>query len=138
MVQDISIEPFTCGSFHLINNFHFHNGNYNLKESTSQQTFVLIKTSFVFVFERRLDEDEYIFINHTSSEDVLQDQYIRLVHTSSRRLQDIFKTFSRRFVKTSCKNVFKTSSRRFEDVLKASSSFEDVLCYLPRSRICLV
>ena len=108
MVQDISIESFTCGSFHLINNFHFHNGNYNLKEPTSQQTFVLMKTSFVFVFGRRLDEDEYIFINHTSSEDVLQDQYIRLVHTSSRRLQDIFKT--------SCQDVFKTSSKRLQDV----------------------
>ena len=107
MVQDISIESFTCGSFHLINNFHFHNGNYNLKEPTSQQTFVLMKTSFVFVFERRLDEDEYIFINHTSSEDVLQDQYIRLVHTSSRHLQDVFKTYR--------KYVLKTSSRRFED-----------------------
>ena len=127
MVQDISIESFTCGSFHLINNFHFHNGNYNLKEPTSQQTFVLMKTSFVFVFERRLDEDEYIFINHTSSEDVLQDHYIRLVHTSSRRLQDVFKTSSRRLAKTSSRrlqNVFKTSrkyvlktsSRRFEDV----------------------
>ena len=109
MVQDISIESFTCGSFHLINNFHFHNGNYNLKEPTSQQTFVLMKTSFVFVFERRLDEDEYIFINHTSSEDVLQDQYIRLVHTSSRhlqdvlprRLQDVFKASSRRLANTS-------------------------------------
>ena len=119
MVQDISIESFTCGSFHLINNFHFHNGNYNLKEPTSQQTFVLMKTSFVFVFERRLDEDEYIFINHTSSEDVLQDQYIRLVHTSSRRLQDIFKTSSIRLqkvFKTFRKYVLKTSSRRFEDV----------------------
>ena len=111
---------------------------------------------------RCFDEDEYILINHTSSEDVSvmtnifvlcirlpdvfktifktscynvfktfsrrlgQDQYIRLVHTSSRRLQDVFKTsgynilktFSRRFqdfLKMSRKYVLKTSSRRFED-----------------------
>ena len=59
---------------------------------TTQQTFVLMKTS-----SRRLNEDEYILINHTSSEDVYkmssrrfcQDQYIRLVHTSLRRLQDV-------------------------------------------------
>ena len=59
---------------------------------TTQLTFVLMKAS-----SRRLDEDEYILINHTSSEDVYkmssrrlgQDQYIRLVHTSLRRLQDV-------------------------------------------------
>ena len=67
---------------------------------------------------RRLDEDEYILINHTSSEDVFktssrrlgQDQYIRLGYTSSRRLQDVFKTSSRRLAKT--------SSRHLQDVLK--------------------
>ena len=67
---------------------------------------------------KRLDEDEYILINHTSSEDVFktssrrlgQDQYIRLGHTSSRRLQDVFKTSSRRLAKT--------SSRHLQDVLK--------------------
>ena len=66
----------------------------------------------------RLDEDEYILINHTSSEDILktssrrldQDQYIRLVHSSSRRLQDVFKTSSKR--------VANTSWRHFQDVLK--------------------
>ena len=92
---------------------------------TSQQTFVLMKTSFVLsskdVFmtsSRRLDENKYILINHTCSEDVFktssrrlaQDQYIRLVDTSSRRLQDIFKT--------SCQDVFKTFSRRLQDVLE--------------------
>ena len=54
----------------------------------------VMKTSFVFVFGRRLDQDEYV----------------RLSHTSSRRLQDIFKTFSRRLAKM--------SSRRFQDVLQ--------------------
>ena len=77
-----------------------------------QQTFVLTKTSFVFVFRRRL-QDVFIKTNifalairlqKTSSRRLGQDQYIRLGHTSSRRLQDVFKT--------SCKNVFKTSSAR--------------------------
>ena len=91
-------------------------------------------------FWRHLDQDEYIRLTHTSSEDAFktsarrldQDQYIRLGHTSSRRLQDVFKTSSRHLqdvlprrlqnvFKTSCKNVFKTSSRRLQDVLKTSS-----------------
>ena len=92
---------------------------------TSQQTFVLMKTSFVLsskdVFmtsSRRLDENKYILINHTCSEDVFktssrrlaQDQYIRLVDTSSRRLQDIFKTSSRRLANRSW--------RHLQDILK--------------------
>ena len=49
-----------------------------------------------------------------------QDQYIRLGHMSSRRLQDVFKTSSRRLAKT--------SSRRFEDVFRTSSRHpQDVL-----------
>ena len=64
----------------------------------------VLKTSFVFVFRRRLDQDQHnvLFI----------------------RLQGVFKTFSRRLqdvFKTSCKNVFKTSSRRLQDVFKTSS-----------------
>ena len=110
---------------------------------TSQQTFVLMKTSFVFVFGRRLDQDEYVRLSLTSSEDVFktssrrfgQDQYIRLGYTSSRRLQDVFKTSSRRLAKTSSRHlqdvfktfqeVFKTSSRhlekRLQDIFKTSS-----------------
>ena len=69
---------------------------------------------------RRLHQDRYIHITHTSSENVLktswrrldQGKYILLGHTSSKRLQDVFKT--------SCKNVFKTSTRHLEDVLKMS------------------
>ena len=90
-----------------------------IKTDISQQTFVLMKTS-----SRRLDEDEYIPINHTSSEDVFktssrrlgQDQYIRPVHTSSRRFQDAFKTSCKNVFKTSRKYVLKTFSRLFEDV----------------------
>ena len=94
----------------------------------------VLKTSFVFVFRRRLDQDEYIRLSHSSSEDVLktssrrldQDQCICLGDMSFRRLQDVFKTFSRRLQdvsKTSSRplqGVFKTYSRRFEDVLKMS------------------
>ena len=69
---------------------------------------------------RRLDQDEYIRLSHTSSEDVFktssrrlgQDQCIRLGHTSSRRFQNVFKSSS--------KSVFKASSRRPQDVLKMS------------------
>ena len=89
----------------------------------------VLKTSFVFVFRRRLDQDEYIRLTHTSSEDVFKTSSSRSTYsswsyvfkTSSRRFQDVFKTSSRRFqdvFKTSCKNVFKTSSRRLQDVLQ--------------------
>ena len=87
-----------------------------------------MKTSFVFVFRRRLDQDEYIRLTHTSSEDVFkttsrrldQDQYIRLGHTSSRRLQDVFET--------SCQDVSKTFSTRLQDIFNMSSRhLQDVL-----------
>ena len=50
----------------------------------------VLKTSFVVVFRRRLDQDEYARPSHTSSEYVFktssrrldQDQYFRLGHTS--------------------------------------------------------
>ena len=87
----------------------------------------VLKTSFVFVFTRRLHQDEYIHFTHTSSEDVFkassrrldQDQYIRLGHTTSRRPQEIFKT--------SWENIFKTSSKQHQDFFKISSRrFQDV------------
>ena len=79
-------------------------------------------------FSRLLDQDEYIRLSHTSSEDVFKTSWSRPIYsswpyvfkTSSRRFQDVFKT--------SCKNVFKTSSRRLQDVLKTSSRhLQDVL-----------
>ena len=78
----------------------------------------VLKTSFVFVFTRRLNQDEYIHFTHTSSEDVFktssrrldQDQYIRLGHTTSRRPREVFKT--------SWENIFKTSSKYLQDVFK--------------------
>ena len=89
-------------------------------------------TSFVFVFRRRLDQDEHIWLTRTSSEDIFrksswrldQDQYIRLGHTSSRCLQDVFKTFSRRLQDVSQKRLqdtFKSFSRRFQDVFETPS-----------------
>ena len=101
----------------------------------SQQTFILMKMSWrclsssssedVFrrrlqkTSSRRLDQDEYVRLSLTSSEDVFktssrrlgQDQYIRLGHMSSRRLQDIFKTFLKLL-----QGVFKTSSRRLAKI----------------------
>ena len=116
---------------------------------TSQQTFVL-KTSFVFVFRRRLDQDEYVRLSLTSSEDVFKTSWPGPIYTSwpyifktsSRRYQDIFKTSCKNILKTSStrlldilktsskhlqESVFKTSSRRLENVFKTSSrGFEDV------------
>ena len=91
----------------------------NLKQSLliTQQTFFLIKTSFVLVFRRRLsslssedvfrtfsrclDQEEYIRLSFTPSEDALVKTNIGLGHIPSKRLQDvlrkhlqdIFKTF---------------------------------------------
>ena len=64
----------------------------NLIQQITQQTFVSVKTSW-----RRLSSSSSEDVLKTSSRRLDQDKYIRLVHTSSRRLQDIFKTFWRRF-----------------------------------------
>ena len=90
---------------------------------------VLIKTNMsVLVFK-------------ASSRRLGQDQYIRLGHTSSRRFQDVLPRCLQDFFKTSCKNVFKTSSRRLaktssrrlQNVFKTSSRcLQDVLKTSPR------
>ena len=99
----------------------------------SQQTFVLMKTSFVFVFRRRLQDvliKTNMFALALRLQDVFKTSWSRPIYLSwpyvfktfSRRLQDIFKTSSR-----SLQGVFNTSSRRFEDVFKMSSRhFQDV------------
>ena len=85
---------------------------------------------------RRLDHDEYIHLNHTTSEDVFkmswrrldEDQYICLGHTSSKRLEDIFKTCSRGFqdiFKMSCQEFLKTSSRRLAKM--SSINLQEIL-----------
>ena len=74
----------------------------------TQQTFALMKTSW-----RRLSS--------SSSEDVLVKTNIFVLAI---RLQDVFKTFSRRLqdvLQKRLQDIFKTSSRRFQDVFKTSS-----------------
>ena len=100
------------------------------KTSSRRLQDVLINTN-IFLWIIRLQK--------TSSRRLGQDQYIRLVHTSSRRLQDVFKTSSRHLqdVLPRClQDVFKTSSRllantswrHLQDVLKTSwKRLEDVL-----------
>ena len=98
------------------------------KKEATQQTFVLMKTS-----SRRLDQDEYVRLSLTPSEDVLktswrrlgQGQYIRLGYTSSRPLRDVFKTSSRRLqdvlqkrLQDIFKTFWKTSSGHLQDVFK--------------------
>ena len=99
-----------------------------------QQTYVLMKTSW-----RRLSssssEDVLIKMNifalvirlqKTSSRRLDQDQYIRLGHTSSRRLQDVLQKRLQDIFKTSCKDAFKMFWRR---IIRLNC--------LPSSRICL-
>ena len=62
---------------------------------------------------RRLDQDEYIRLNHTSSEDVFKTSSSRPTYSS---WPYVFKMFWKRL-----QGVFKTSSRRLQDVLKTSS-----------------
>ena len=80
---------------------------------------------------RRLDQNEYARISLTSSVLRLQkprrlgqDQYICLGHTSSRRLQDVFKTSSRRLAKTSLGNLQNFLPRRLAKIF--SRCFQDV------------
>ena len=58
---------------------------------------------------RRLDQNEYVRLSLTSSEDVLVKTNIFVLAI---RLQDVFKTSCQDVFKTSCKKVFKISSRR--------------------------
>ena len=101
----------------------------------AQQTFVLMKTSWRCLsssssedvwktFLRRLDQDEYVRLSLTSSEDVFKTSWSKPIYSS---WPYVFKTSSRRFqhvFKTSCKSVFKTSSRRLPKM--SSKRFWDV------------
>ena len=88
----------------------------------------VLKTSFVFVFRRRLDQEEFVRFSLTSSEDVFktssrrlsQEQYVRPGHTFSRRLQDVLPRCLQDVYKTSSRRLAKTSSRYLQDVLKTS------------------
>ena len=87
-----------------------------------------LKTSFVFIFRRRL-EDALIKTNIFTLVIRLQDVLIKTnIFVLVIRLQDVFKTSSRGVFKTSSKNTFKTSSRHFQDVFKTSSRhLQDIL-----------
>ena len=87
----------------------WHLGNY------TQQTLALMKTS-----SRRVDQDEYIHITHTSSkrlQDVLQK---RLQDALQRCLQDLLKMhhWVNLILLTRLQDVFNTFSRRFQNVFK--------------------
>ena len=90
---------------------------WDLFSSSSEE---VLKTS-----SRRLDQDKYIRLSHSSSEDVLfktnmlalliRLQYVFKTYgfkTYSRRLKNVFKTSSRRLAKTSPRHLLKTSSKR--------------------------
>ena len=96
-----------------------------LSSSSSED---VLKTSL-----RCLDQDEYVRLSLTSSEDVFKTTSSRPIYSS---WPYIFKTSSRRFqdvFKTSCQYVFKTSSRHLQDVFKTPlRRFEDVFKTSPR------
>ena len=105
----------------------------------SHQAFVLMKTSFAFVFRILLQGvliKTKIFtlvlrLQKTSSRRLAQGQYIRLGHTSSRRLQDVLKMSSKRLEDVFARRlqgVLKTYSRRLQDIFQTSSKrLRDVL-----------
>ena len=80
---------------------------------SSQKTFVLMKTSW-----RRLSSSSLEDVFRTSSRCNDQDEYVRLSLTSS---EDVFKTSWSRPIYSSWPYVFKTSSRHFQDIFKTSS-----------------
>ena len=136
---------------HHKNEYNFDNNNYN----TTQQTFVLMKTSWKRLSSqssRHLDQDEYIRLSDTSSEDVFikTNTSVQAIcfKTSSRRFQGVFKTSSKCLQDVSQKrlqDIFKASSRRLKGIFKTSC--KDVcktfwrriirLNCLPSSSICL-
>ena len=66
---------------------------------------------------RSLDQEEYVSLTHTSSEDVLIKSNIIVLFI---RLQDVFRTSCKIVFKTSSRRlIFKTSSRHIQDVFKA-------------------
>ena len=89
-----------------------------------------LKTSFVFIFRRRLEDaliKTNIFTLVIRLQDVFKTCSRRLPKTSSRRFEDTFKTSSRHLAKTSSRclqTVFKTSSRRPAKI--SSRRFQDV------------
>ena len=104
--------------------YHFYHGQHILHSKHSRwwrRLEKVLKTSYLFKTSSRcLDQDEYVCLSHTPSEDVFkmssklldQDQHIRLGHTSSKRLQDVLQNLFQ--------DIFTTSSRRLQDISKTS------------------
>ena len=79
-------------------------------------------SSFVFVFRRRVDEDEYVRLSLTSSEDVFKTSWSTPIYSSwpyvfKISCQDVFKTSSKR-LQDVMRKVFKISSRHLQDVFQ--------------------
>ena len=83
-----------------------------LQKTSSRRFQDVVKT-----YSRRLDQDEYIHLTHTSPENVFKTFSRRLAKTSSRHLQNIF---LRRF-KTSSECLQEVLQKRLEDIFKTSS-----------------
>ena len=103
-----------------------HPANINFDED-------VLRTSFVFDFRRRLDQDEYIHLTHTSSEDVFKTSWSRAIYSSwsyvfKTSCQDVFKTSSRRLAKTSSRHLQDVLLRRFQEVFKTSSRLLAKMC----------
>ena len=110
-------------------------------KSTSDAIFNMKKPSKHSSWWRRLEDVFRLHLQKTSSRLLDQDEYVRLSLTSSEdvwvktnifvlaiRLQDVFKT--------SCRNVFKTSSRRLQDVGLNACDFDQKALKLIHSYEC--
>ena len=91
-----------------------------LPVTTSQQTFILMKTSW-----RRIEDVICLCLQKMSSRRLDQDEHIRLSHAPSRRRQDVLvKTnifvLVTRF-KTSSRRLRKTSSRHLQEKFQENS-----------------
>ena len=78
---------------------------------------------------RRLDQDQYIHLGHTSSrrlQDVLQKRLQDIMKTSSRHIRDALLRRLQDIFETSCKDVFKTFSRRIIELICSWLSKEEV------------
>ena len=94
---------------------NFYSQFFSFSWKISQQTFLLMKTSWrlfedlfslhlqkvLKMLSRRLDQDEYVCLSHTSSEDVSKTWWSKPINSS---LSYVFMTFSRRF-----QDLYKTS-----------------------------
>ena len=114
---------FICRSFQSIHN----PANIRLDEDVLMTPWRHLLSSFlegVFrTFSRRLDQDQYNRLGHTSSR--------RLQDVLQRSLQDVFKTYHqvKLFLLTCFQNDFETYSERFWDILQSTYLYKD----LPRS-----